>query len=135
MKYYPHRLDLVDAIMHAPTPRGAAEIGRNRAYPIRPDWDHPVTDWKGLEGALVDDGRGPAKAIELVKDMFMYEIVLIKFTQHSGLKTILLGTGTLPLVENALHDPYWGIGASKIGVNRLGKVLMLARETIKTQGL
>lgn len=135
MKYYPHRLDLVDAIMHAPTPMGAAEIGRNRAYPIREDWDRPVSDWKGLEGALVDDGRGPAKAVELVKDLIMYEVVLIKFTQHSGLKTILLGTGTLPLVENALHDPYWGIGCSGVGVNRLGKVLMLARETIKTQGL
>jgi predicted NAD-dependent protein-ADP-ribosyltransferase YbiA (DUF1768 family) len=135
MKYYPHRLDLVDAVMHAPNPTGAAEIGRNRSYPIRQDWDSPVSNWNGLEGSLVDDGRGPVKAIELVKDMVMYEVVLAKFTQHSGLKTILLGTGTLAIVENALHDPYWGIGCSGIGVNRLGKVLMLAREAIKTQGL
>lgn len=121
--------------MHAPNPTGAAEIGRNRAYPIRQDWEGPVSNWGGLEGSLVDDGRGPSKAIELVKDLIMYEVVLAKFTQHSGLKSILLGTGTLPLIENAIHDPYWGIGCSGVGVNRLGKVLMLAREAIKTQGL
>lgn len=135
MKYYPHRLDLMEAILHAPKPMEAAEIGRNRSYPIRPDWDSPVSNWNGLEGSSVDDGRGPAKAIELVKDLVMYEVVLAKFTQHSDLKSILLSTGTLPLVEHAIHDPYWGIGCSGIGVNRLGKVLMLARENIRAQGL
>jgi predicted NAD-dependent protein-ADP-ribosyltransferase YbiA (DUF1768 family) len=135
MKYYPHRLDLVDAIMYAPKPIDAAELGRNRAYPIRQDWESPVSNWVGLEGSLVSDGRGLVKAIELVKDLIMYEVVLAKFSQHSDLKSILLGTGTLPIVENAIHDPYWGIGCSGIGVNRLGKVLMLAREAIRAQSL
>lgn len=127
-------MDLMDAIMHAPSPRDAAEIGRNRDYPIRQDWDNPISHRTGLEGSLVDDGRGPAKAIELVKDLIMYEVVLAKFSQHSGLKIILLGTGTLPIVEKSPHDSYWGIGCSGSGINRLGKVLMLARERIKTQG-
>jgi N-glycosidase YbiA len=130
MKFYPHRMDLMDAIMHATKPSDAAEIGRNRSYPIRQDWDSPVSNWGGLEGSLVDDGRGSVKAIELVKDLIMYEVVLAKFSQHSDLKSILLGTGSLPIVENAIHDPYWGIGCSGVGVNRLGKILMLVRESI-----
>ena len=135
MKFHPHRLDLVEAILKAPKPMEAAALGRDRSYPIRADWDSPVSNWGGLEGSSVDDGRGPAKAIVLVKDLVMFEVVLAKFTQHSDIKSILLGTGTLALVENAIHDPYWGIGCSGVGVNRLGKVLMLARQVIKERKL
>lgn len=134
MKFFPHRLDLVEAILNAPKPMEAAALGRNPSYPLRKDWNSPVSNWGGLEGSLVDDGRGPVKAIELVKDLVMYEVVLSKFTQHSGIRTILLSTGTLPIVENAIHDPYWGIGCSGIGVNRLGKVLMLVREALNNPG-
>jgi len=86
-----------------------------------------------MESAIVDDGRGPTRVIERVKDLIMYEVVLAKFSQYSGIQSILLGTGTLPLVENALHDPYWGIGCSGTGVNKLGKILMHTREVLKIQ--
>lgn len=128
MKFYPHRLDLVEAVLHAPTPIGAIEIGRDRSFPIREDWDNPIPE---TESAMVDDGRGRARVFERVKDLVMYEVVLAKFSQHSGIQSILLGTGTLPIVENALHDPYWGIGCSGVGVNRLGKILMHVREVLK----
>jgi N-glycosidase YbiA len=130
MKFYPHRLDLVEAIRHAPTPTEAARIGRDRSFPIRDDWDNLTTE---MESAIVDDGRGPVRVIERVKDLIMYEVVLAKFSQYSGIQSILLGTGTLPLVENALHDPYWGIGCSGTGVNKLGKILMYTREVLKIQ--
>lgn len=130
MKYYPHRLDLVEAVRNAPTPTDAAALGRDRSYPIREDWDSRVPGGEGWETVLVDDGRGPARVVDVVKDRVMFEVVLAKFTQHSDIQTILLSTGNLPLVENAIHDPYWGIGSSHNGVNRLGKILMLVRQKI-----
>lgn len=130
MKFYPHRPDLVEAIMLAPKPMDAAALGRDRSYPLRKDWDQRVEEGAGWEDKLVDDGRGPTAAVVLMKDLFMFEVVLAKFTQNHGIRSILLGTGTLPLVENAIHDPYWGIGCSGTGVNRLGKILMLARDHI-----
>jgi len=57
----------------------------------------------------------------------MYQVVLAKFTQHEKLGQALLATGDAPLIENALHDPYWGWGASRTGINRLGKILMAVR--------
>ena len=123
----------MEAILNTVKPMEAAALGRDPNHPIRKDWDSPVSNWGGLEGSLVDDGRGPVKAIERVKDLIMYEVVLSKFTQHSGIRTVLLSTGTLGIVENAIHDPYWGIGCSGIGVNRLGKVLMLVREQLSKQ--
>jgi predicted NAD-dependent protein-ADP-ribosyltransferase YbiA (DUF1768 family) len=131
MKFYPHRPDLVEAILLAPKPMEAAALGRDPTNPLRADWNQRLEDGSGWEDKLVDDGRGPSRAVELTKDLFMFEVVLAKFTQNHGPRSILLGTGTLPLVENAIHDPYWGIGSSKVGVNRLGKILMLARDHIK----
>ena len=130
MKFYPHRLDLMEAVLQAPNPTEAARIGRDRSFPIRQDWDDPISE---MESAIVDDGRGPARVFERVKDLIMYEVVLAKFSQHSEIQSILLGTGTLPLVENALHDPYWGIGCSGTGINKLGKILMHTREILKIQ--
>lgn len=131
MKYYPHRLDLVDAVMNASKPMEAAELGRNRSFPLRTDWESQVEAGAGWEAKIVDDGRGPARVIELVKDLIMYEVVLAKFSQNHGIRDILLSTGSSPIVENAIHDPYWGIGCSQIGVNRLGKILMLVRHNLK----
>ena len=131
MKFYPHRLDLVNAIMNAPKPMEAAALGRDTTKPIRQDWDQPVSEDEGWGDKLVDDGRGLAPAVALTKDKFMFEVVLAKFCQNHGPRSILLGTGTLPLVENAIHDPYWGRGCSGTGVNRLGKILMLVRDHIK----
>ena len=133
MKYYPHRLDLVEAVRNAPTPTDAAALGRDRTFPLRGDWESRVPDGEGWETRLVDDGRGPSRVVELVKDKLMLEVVLAKFSQHSDIQKILLSTGDLALVENAIHDPYWGIGSSRNGVNRLGKILMFVRQKLRDQ--
>ena len=134
MKYFPHNMGRFEAIRTAVSPTKAAELGRDRSVQIRSDWESSVPDGEGWETVLVDDGRGLERAVKLIKDKVMFEVVLAKFSQHSGLKSIILGTGDLPLVENALHDPYWGIGSSKNGVNRLGKVLMAVRRRIRDFG-
>jgi N-glycosidase YbiA len=126
MKFWPHRPDLVERVRLAPGPMEAALLGRDRTLPLREDWDNQI----GLIG-LVDDGRGPAPVIERVKDQIMFEVVLAKFGRHEGLKSILLGTGDLPIIENAIHDPYWGWGSSRTGVNRLGKILMYVRQELR----
>ena len=136
MKFHPHRPDLVQAVWESTGPSKAAALGRDRTVPIRPDWDSPL-DQSALATLpsntaprltlSVDDGRGVARVIERFKDVIMYQVVLAKFTQHEDLKKALLETGDAPLIEDALHDPYWGWGASRTGINRLGKILMAVR--------
>ncbi|MBI4860610.1 MAG: NADAR family protein [Candidatus Riflebacteria bacterium] len=74
-----------EAIRLAPAPKIAAEMGRNRKRPLRPDW-------------------------EAVKDDIMREVVRAKFTQHQELREILLATGDATLVEHTKNDAYWAGG-------------------------
>src|SRR5690242_18687848 len=79
----------------ASSPKQAAEIGRDRQLPLRPDW-------------------------EQVKDDVMRRAVLRKFETHASLRQILLDTGDEAIVENAPGDYYWGCGKEGNGKNRLG---------------
>lgn len=134
MKFHPHRPDLVDRVFEATSPSKAAALGRDRTLPLVVGWDDPVELMKHMpEGPpvpihlAVNDGRGMARVIERMKDAIMYQVVYEKFSQHEDLGKVLIDTGTTPIVENALHDPYWGWGSSQTGVNRLGKILMAVR--------
>jgi predicted NAD-dependent protein-ADP-ribosyltransferase YbiA (DUF1768 family) len=138
MKFDPHRPDLVDAVWAAKTPGQACEIARNRTHPLKKNWEEPVT----LEGfpnynlfpndEVYRPGVKPEPCIRRWKDCVMFEVVLAKFTQHEDLKREILSTGTQALVENALHDPYWGWGASHVGENKLGRILMVVREALRS---
>jgi hypothetical protein len=134
MKFYPDRVDLFHAVHKAESPTRAAEIGRTPGNPLREDWNKPAPEWEMVKrfavNPMVDDGRGIGLAIELTKDLVMYEVVYAKFNQNKDIQAILLETGDSPLVENSIHDPYWGIGSSGTGVNRLGRVLMAVREAL-----
>lgn len=68
---------------------------------------------------------------EEVKDQVMHEIVYNKFNNNSFLKTSLLATGDVILLENAPND-YWGIGKGDKGQNKLGKILMQVRNELST---
>lgn len=139
MKFYPHRPDLVDEVWAAESPTIAAGRGRDPTKPLNPWWDTRIdrcvipailTVPKYSYGHMVDDGRnGPEPAVEYYKDLVMLQVVLAKFSQPA-LKKILLSTGDAPLIENALHDPYWGWGSSRTGMNRLGKILMTVRKIL-----
>jgi ribA/ribD-fused uncharacterized protein len=98
----------VDEVRRAPTPRAAANRGRERHRPLRADW-------------------------EQVKDDVMRRAVLRKFETHADIRAILLATGDEEIVENAPGDYYWGCGADGSGQNRLGQILMEVRARLGQQ--
>ncbi len=134
----------MDLVFNAPSPGQAAnKHGRNRAYPLRHDWDQaPGPDY----GPLMDrikmfpepsdgiDRRGvyAESILARTKDLIMYEVCYAKFTQHHDLQKILLGTGKDILIEDTSesNDPYWGWGSSFVGENKLGRILMAVRTEI-----
>lgn len=92
----------------APTPKESAELGRNRKFPLRKDWEE-------------------------IKDDIMREALRAKFTQNDELKKILLETGDAELVEHTANDRYWGDGGDGSGKNMLGKLLMELRDELKNE--
>src|SRR6185369_8106704 len=95
-----------EAIRRLNSPMIAARMGRNRALPLRADW-------------------------EAVKDDVMREALRAKFTQHPALKSLLLSTGSAVLVEHTRNDHYWADGGDGSGKNRLGQLLMELRDELK----
>lgn len=93
-------------VRNAPSPREAANMGRERTRPLRKDWEE-------------------------VKDDVMREAVRAKFTQNEHLKKLLLSTGDATLVEHTENDRYWGDGGDGKGKNMLGKILMEIRSELK----
>ncbi len=100
--------DHVEAMRRASTPKRAAQIGRDRARPLRKDWEE-------------------------VKDAMMFDAVLAKFTAHDDIRQILLDTGDAQIVENAPNDYYWGCGKDGSGLNRLGEILMRVRAQLREE--
>ncbi|WP_309687271.1 NADAR family protein [Armatimonas sp.] len=91
-----------EAIRLAATPMEAAEKGRERHRPLRPDWN-------------------------AVRDEAMRRALAAKFAAHSELTELLLSTGNETLVEKTTTDYYWGCGTDGTGKNRLGELLMETR--------
>ncbi len=87
------------------SPMKAAEEGRNRIYPIRPDWDS-------------------------VKDDKMRTSIRTKFLQHHEIKMKLLETGDSILIEHTTNDHYWADGGDGSGKNVLGILLMELRKEL-----
>jgi N-glycosidase YbiA len=100
--------DHEEAVRRAKTPKQAAEMGRDRSRPLRPDW-------------------------EQVKDDIMREAVRQKFLAHKDIQQILLGTGDEELIEATTNDYYWGCGTNRTGKNMLGTILMEVRAEIRSQ--
>ena len=96
----------LEAVRMAKTPKEAATMGRDRARPLRPDWEE-------------------------VKDDVMRKVVLRKFETHEDIRAILLSTGEEELIEKTSYDYYWGCGTNGTGKNMLGKILMETRALLK----
>lgn len=96
----------LEQVRQAPTPKDAANLGRDRTLPLRSDWDK-------------------------VKDEVMWRAVLCKFQTHANIREILLATNNAYLVENTSHDYYWGCGADGSGQNRLGQILVAVRDHLR----
>jgi N-glycosidase YbiA len=99
---------LYQKILETKSPMRAAELGRDRRYPIRADWD-------------------------AVKDGVMKKAVKAKFEAHPEIRAILLGTGSDLIVEKTTQDYYWGCGSNGNGMNRLGQILMEVRGELQTE--
>ena len=95
-----------ETIRRASSPMLAANQGRDRSRPLRPDW-------------------------EAVKDAIMYEAILAKFTQHAPVRELLLATGDIVLVQHSASDSYWGDGGNGSGRNRLGQILCEVRAALR----
>ncbi len=97
-----------EAVCRMPTPKAAAQWGRNRSLPLRADW-------------------------ETVKDEVMRRALYAKFTQHPELRRLLLTTRNAEIVENSPIDRYWGCGKDGTGKNRLGVLLMELRDQLSQE--
>lgn len=95
-------------------------------YALFSSLDPSQAKWKGRKVALRPDW-------EDVKEQFMYEICLAKFTQNKKLGELLLQTGNMHLEEgNDWGDKTWGT-VNGIGGNKLGIILMRVREDLKNE--
>lgn len=95
--------DYQEVVRNAPTPAVAKKLGLSRKFAIHSDWDNERR-FIAMEACLE-----------------------AKFTQHPKLKTLLLSTGDVVLIEDSPRDTFWGIGADRNGKNMLGKMLMNLR--------
>lgn len=95
-----------EMVRGASSPMQAAQMGRDRTRPLRPDW-------------------------EAVKLEVMREALRAKFTQHPDLRAALLATGDALLVEHTGNDRFWGDGGDGTGKNWLGRLLMELRELLR----
>lgn len=91
-------------IAAADTPGKAKRLGRS--VTLRPDWEE-------------------------IKLGVMEHAVREKFTTHSTLRVMLVGTGDEELVEgNWWNDRFWGV-CEGVGANHLGQILMKVRDELK----
>jgi ribA/ribD-fused uncharacterized protein len=98
-----------EEIRRAKGPSAAAQLGRSRDLPLRPDW-------------------------EQVKEEVMRVAVTAKAGQHEEVRAALLSTGDQELVEASPTDGYWGAGPDGAGRNALGRILMEVREQLRREG-
>ncbi len=105
---FPSAPDYQEQMRNAARPHDVAEMGRDRSYVLRPDWD-------------------------VVKDDFMRLAVLQKFAEHREIRSTLFSTGSEALIEATSHDYYWGEGTKQTGKNMLGIILMEVREALRGQ--
>jgi len=97
---------LRETIRREPSPMTAARMGRNRDWPLRPDWN-------------------------AVKDDIMRTAIRAKVAQHADVREILLSTGDAEIVEHTANDSYWADGGDGSGKNMLGRILMEVRDEVR----
>ncbi|GJE95744.1 NADAR family protein [Phanerochaete sordida] len=132
------------------------EFTNAASYPITfrgqiyPTAEHLYNARKFLDGApnlaeRIRNARSPRTAIDesirlqkfqradwsSIKISVMEEVLEAKFTQHSILRSLLLGTGDRELIDTSPLSAFWGIGKDGLGRNELGKILMRLRQRLR----
>lgn len=100
-----HNSKYEEIIRSLDSPMKAAEMGRDRNLPLRKDWED-------------------------VKYSVMKKANFEKFKQNAEIREILFSTGNEEIIENTVHDYYWGCGKNGTGKNILGIILMEVREEL-----
>jgi hypothetical protein len=95
-----------EQIRGAKKPTEAKKLGSTKEKVARADWD-------------------------TVRDDIMKKGLLAKVEQNEEVKNKLLSTGTSPITY-ASTDPYWGIGTTKKGKNRMGILLLELRSALRS---
>ncbi|TFK28953.1 DUF1768-domain-containing protein [Coprinopsis marcescibilis] len=63
----------------------------------------------------------------------MESVLMLKFSQHPNLRTLLLDTDKRPLIYADVLDSFWGEGPDGTGQNELGKVLTKVRARLREE--
>ncbi len=95
-------------IIYADTPKEASNIGRNRMYQLKENWDD-------------------------IRQQVMFEAVYYKFKQNEDILDKLLQTGESYIVEDTVKENYWGCGPNKDGKNNYGKIVMNVRTILRRE--
>jgi N-glycosidase YbiA len=109
--------NLFEEVRLLKNPRDAFNFSRTNASSVRSDW-HISKNSSSLP----------------TKEEAMKYVLTLKFNQNIELKNLLLSTSGKLLVEHTENDDYWGDGLG-VGMNRLGFLLMLVRESIQNNKL
>jgi ribA/ribD-fused uncharacterized protein len=105
---------LMEEVRRLNTPREAFDFTRKYASEVREDWHESKTS------------KTPYKITA------MRNALLMKFTQHSNLKELLLLTGNAKLFEHTENDKYWGDKKDGTGENHLGRLLIDIRDVLRS---
>ncbi len=98
---------VAEQIRTAATPKEAYRVGRSAQSALRADWEE-------------------------IKEAIMLTVLRRKFAMHKELQKQLLATGEEELIEDDVTNAYWGCGANGQGRNRLGHLLMLVRNELRS---
>ncbi|MBX3040671.1 MAG: NADAR family protein [Bdellovibrionaceae bacterium] len=109
--YQAHKYEdpqLIEWVRLAPTPKEAANRGRDTSVPKRADWEQK-------------------------KDEFMEIAVSAKFQRYPELRDLLLSTGSAQIYEHTTKDCYWGDCGNRTGKNKLGLLLEKIRAQLQKE--
>ena len=83
--YQAHKFEdqkIIEKIINAETPKVASEIGRDRSYPIKENWEE-------------------------IKVGIMFDAVFAKFMAHPDLAKKLIDTGNEEIIEETVKEDFW----------------------------
>lgn len=96
---FPTLPEFQEQIRQAATPAAAAKLAKDPTKPIRPDWKEQ-------------------------RETTMDKAIRAKFMQNPAIQEVLFKTYPKTLVFADGNDAFWGYGRTKMGQNKLGKLLM-----------
>jgi ribA/ribD-fused uncharacterized protein len=120
-------LEYMELIRTTSTPYKSKILGHQTLayrHPWQQQLNQIITKYK-------DKGLSPVDGWEERRLQFMYDVLLLKFTQNKHCCQVLLSTEDATLIEGAYRDYYWGEGKDRTGYNHLGRLLMQIRAKLR----